>query len=566
MKTIAWLKLEKSRAKERLLGAKEWLAEGQNYGIDLESLIAKVDATLENLDTDVIRVSLIGGFSEGKTALISAWLDQDVEELKIEESSDCVKLYRTKDDELEIVDTPGLFGYGKSLLNSSELVANEELTRQYISDSHLVLYVMNSVNPLKESHRSIIKWVMRDLNRLPITLFVFNKFDEVCDIEVDDDFREMLAVKRASLVRQLNDFIALSDKESEELKVVAIASNPYNRGVDLWRNDRELYQKLSHLSDLKKGTRELLEKHREELFYSQTESVIADVVMRYQTEMINLKETYKQKFLAYGEQLDELRAGLARGYMALAEKRTLLLAEVASYINSLVKEIDQLDWDDWNDFLEREIGAHGEVVSDKLQQLFESYEAEVNRLLGTSLSQLLNEVELKESILDNFLNEWVNKGVLLMGAIPSKVLEKALDYTKIVVKRGMKGLNRQGMKELSKSATSSSLGVVKGIQSSVVLVGALAEIYDLYKKHREREQLREAKDKLIAYLRARESDLARTLEDNGLLINYFYSDYNDLRGSLEEVEEAYKTVKNRYDKLTRWIEKGELLLKGLPSS
>lgn len=56
----------------------------------------------------------MGGFSEGKTSIAAAWIERLDESMKIDhrESSDEVKIYNI-DDEMELVDTPGLFGFEK---------------------------------------------------------------------------------------------------------------------------------------------------------------------------------------------------------------------------------------------------------------------------------------------------------------------------------------------------------------------------------------------------------------------------------------------------------------------
>lgn len=54
----------------------------------------------------------MGGFSEGKTSIAAPWLDRLDESMKIahQESSDAVKIYDI-DNEMELVDTPGLYGF-----------------------------------------------------------------------------------------------------------------------------------------------------------------------------------------------------------------------------------------------------------------------------------------------------------------------------------------------------------------------------------------------------------------------------------------------------------------------
>ncbi len=79
----------------------------------------------------------------------------------------------------------------------------EDLTRRYISEAHLIFYVVDATNPLKESHSDIVKWVLRDLNKLSSTIFVINKMDEVTSLTDQALFDEQAAIKKANLKGKL---------------------------------------------------------------------------------------------------------------------------------------------------------------------------------------------------------------------------------------------------------------------------------------------------------------------------------------------------------------------------
>ncbi|GAA9910942.1 hypothetical protein VN0815_06560 [Helicobacter pylori] len=55
---------------------------------------------------------MVGGFFEGKTSIAVAWIERLDKSMNIDyqESSDVVKIYDI-DNEIELVDIPGLFGF-----------------------------------------------------------------------------------------------------------------------------------------------------------------------------------------------------------------------------------------------------------------------------------------------------------------------------------------------------------------------------------------------------------------------------------------------------------------------
>ncbi len=69
---------------------------------------------MENVADQKLKVALVGGFSCGKTSIAAAWIERLDKSMNIDhqESSDEVKIYNI-DNEIELVDTPGLSGLKK---------------------------------------------------------------------------------------------------------------------------------------------------------------------------------------------------------------------------------------------------------------------------------------------------------------------------------------------------------------------------------------------------------------------------------------------------------------------
>ena len=156
-----------------------FVSEGEKYGLDPDaSLLEKLKIALASANQGVLKVALIGGFSEGKTSIASAWLERLDQSMKIsqQESSNEVKIYRLGND-IELIDTPGLFGFKEQQNEAGAIEKYKETTRKYVSEAHLVLYVMNSANPVKESHREDLQWLFRELNLLPRTVFVLSHYE-----------------------------------------------------------------------------------------------------------------------------------------------------------------------------------------------------------------------------------------------------------------------------------------------------------------------------------------------------------------------------------------------------
>ncbi|GAA9615649.1 hypothetical protein HpVa114_07780 [Helicobacter pylori] len=132
-----------------------------------------------------------------------------------QESSDAVKIYDI-DNEIELVDTPGLFGFKEKIADSGEIERYKDITKKYVSEAHLILYVLNPSNPIKESHKDDLNWLFRTLNLLSRTIFVISRFDEEADIEDEEDYNKRFKTKKENIQNRLNDLISLSEKEKRE--------------------------------------------------------------------------------------------------------------------------------------------------------------------------------------------------------------------------------------------------------------------------------------------------------------------------------------------------------------
>ncbi len=197
------------------------------------------------------------------------------------ESSDEVKIYDI-DNEMELVDTPGLFGFKEKITDSGKIERYKDITKKYISEAHLILYVLNPSNPIKDSHKDDLNWLFRTLNLLSRTIFVISRFDEEADIEDEKDYNKRFEIKKENIQNRLNDLISLSEEEKESLIIVAVAANPFDLGVEHWLKHQEEFQKLSHIKALQDATQKKIKENGGKLTIIEEakKSVIQDVIYR----------------------------------------------------------------------------------------------------------------------------------------------------------------------------------------------------------------------------------------------------------------------------------------------
>ena len=210
MNTLNEFKKQQSKEIEIIRDLLNFLEMGENLGVEIDKILKdKLLNTINEVKTEKLRVALIGGFSEGKTSIAAAWLEKlDKSTMKIshEESSDEVVVYDVGND-IELVDTPGLFGFKEKNIDtdSNGVERYKDITKKYISEAHLVLYVMNPQNPIKESHKEDLNWLFRTLNLLPRTVFILSKFDLIANPEIEQLYKNKYNSKKEDVIK--NDII-----------------------------------------------------------------------------------------------------------------------------------------------------------------------------------------------------------------------------------------------------------------------------------------------------------------------------------------------------------------------
>ena len=202
---------------ERLRQLKSIVEQGQELGLELSDVAEKINSAIRSAQAGKTRIVMLGSFSDGKTSAVAGMLGKLHDSMKIDvaESSDEITVYHLDSlgHDYEIVDTPGLFGTKEKEIDGQQ-VRCSEITRKYISEAEVVVYVCDAVLPLKDSHKESLRLVLRDFKKLPVTIFVINKMDEAgTDMTDEEDYQDHAAVKRETLAQRLTDTLELSDEE-----------------------------------------------------------------------------------------------------------------------------------------------------------------------------------------------------------------------------------------------------------------------------------------------------------------------------------------------------------------
>ncbi|WP_422505471.1 LeoA/HP0731 family dynamin-like GTPase [Stenotrophomonas sp. GZD-301] len=552
--TLSAFKAQQSQASDVLGKLIQFLERGSALGIALEpSVIDKLAAVRDGIAGEKLKVALIGGFSEGKTSIAAAWLEQlDEASMKIshQESSNEVKVYDVGDD-FTLIDTPGLFGFKDRIsADTHEVEKYKDITRRYVSQAHLVLYVMNSVNPVKESHRDELNWLFRTLDLLPRTVFVLSRFDDVADVEDEQSYQAALAIKRDNVAGRLTDLLALDAAERADLSIVAVAANPFDMGLPHWLSQLDTYHRLSRIAMLQQETRQriarsggavaLVEEARRSVIRDvldkqlpvarQNDARIAEELQRTEALSIRMNQQLVQ---AKGDVSDTL--GELRGF-------------VADFFAGLILQAKGVDRQTFNDFYEREIGADGIMLSTHLQKEFEQRVKGVNLQMAKVQLDLDTEVNHINAVMRDMGKQglqYVLKGNLINNG------------SVLAARDGIVGAAKAlGMDSVGKALKFKPWGAVKfakAANGALVFVGAAVEIWDSWNEARREQAFQTLIATMVTSFEDQRADLLTMLQGEQAVPTLF-PDYQELAASVQVVQAETAVVKERRLQFQAWNE------------
>lgn len=543
------------KAKEHFEALKRILEKGTSLGLDSSQLISKIDNIIRVMDDKVVRIVLLGSFSDGKTSAIAGLLGELKENMKIDqdESSDDLAIYHFDSlRNVEIIDTPGLFGTKEKEVDG-ENIKYSEITERYISEANIVIYVCDAVTPLKESHVGILKKVLRDFGKLQSTIFVINKMDEAgFDMLDEADYKRGAEIKKNVLIGRLKDTIGLSEEEARHLHIVCISADPKGKGLVHWFSKMDSYMERSHIGLLNDSISDIVSSSDIEQLKTDTNlAVITDVVSDVQNQLCEITEPVE---LAIKE-AQVLNADLVQDQSSL--KRDLLSSKARLLDNlqlmeaGIKEDIDQADMSSINGIIENELGlVDGQIdynIIDSRINLALSQCVETNNY---TLSSRVEEFSRKMDVQSKVVKDALKFGADKLGKVN-------ISNTQVLNVRNQLGQYFNWAKNIKfkphgagKLASKISKGA--GILGMLLSVGM--DLGSYIKETKDLNKLADLKNTLKSDISAKFKDLRDTMNNDQSYFENFAPSYIQLCNAVEERNSELLKLQSQINLLRQYNE------------
>jgi GTPase SAR1 family protein len=552
METVEKFKEQQQQTISVLKQLLVFLRDGEQFGVETDPKFKnKLETGIKTTETDKLKVVLIGGFSEGKTSIAAAWAGKyDKSSMKIsqQESSDEVVFYSLED--FDLIDTPGLFGFKET----ADKEKYKDITNKYISEAHLVLYVMNPNNPIKESHKEELAWLFRDLNLLPRTVFVLSRFDEEADIEDDDDYGKSLQVKKNNIIGRLKDFGILKD---DTVSIVAVSANPFDKGVEYWLSHLDDYKRLSRIGTLQKATTEKIESAGSNfaLIEASKRSIINDVLKKELPLAIERDEKINKECVRFTQMCDDVQKNLAKTQHEISRARISLKEYVLNIFTDLIMQVQGVSEETIGEFFQRNVGDEGIVLNTKIQNGFDRQTGSTNREISKMKMNVNAEIRQYNNVMGAVIGDIALKGIKTGGNILAK---GSVQITNVGIKAARDVL-MPALKFKPWQAVKLASNLNKALPIIGQVIGIVIEIGDSVSKKKKEEQFRSTVDGIVENFEKQRKEMLGFLDDEGRFIPQFFPDYIDLLKQIDDMQHELREKEKLHEEFQKWREQGEVI-------
>ena len=527
------------------------LKEGKELGVDIEpEYITKIEKSIDENENKKLKVVLIGGFSEGKTSIAAAWLEEyDKKKMKIAmtESTDDIREYNVGN--INLVDTPGLFGF-KETANKEKY---KDITKKYISEANIVLYVMNSDNPIKESHKEEVQWLFKDLNLLPRTVFILSRFDNVADIEDENDYNGMLKIKRENVLKRLEDFKVIDIENSKKIPVVAVAANPFDEGIEYWLEKLDEFKKISYIDTLQHATSGIVEKNGGiDSILLETQKSIIKEILELKIPLAKLKvNKLDEEYKNLNNVIDKMKGDLNNLGAKIFEVKKYLKSFIMKLFTDLILQLEGATMETFNDFFERNLGDKGIILNNRILDEFDKKVFDIETDVHRLEKNFNNEI-------DNF-GDFTQDNSLEKFKIGSNIMKNAnlgLTNATVIAVRDFLNLS---IKFKPWEAVKIANYINKGIPIIGSILGIGFELWDSYSKKQKEEKFLKAKNQIKETFEKQREEYVETIENPEEFDKKMFKSYIELTDRSNKILIELSEKEKMKEIFKSWMEKAKAI-------
>ena len=551
---------DKAALIKKMNDVEEKIQELDEMGIDISESIKKIESAKCIVQKDKISVVLVGAFSDGKTSVVAGWVNEKFDNMKIssDESSDEILCYTppVNPESWQIVDTPGLFGNKIGVDENGGQILLSDITKKFISEANLILYVVTAKNPIKDSHKECIRWILKDLNKLSSTIFVINRMDDVADLTDEEEYSLQARIKTENLRSKLLE-CGLNQNEANKVKVACISAAPNGNEIEVWNEHRDEYLRRSHISALENMTNSVLQNSRENLITKTGCDILNDELSKTIELISEQEKQIKDIFLPAKEETQKRnKKDLDALCKRIIRNKKDMNDELKNLKKQKINKIRAASMDNFKNILEDEIGIrqddYGYILNDEINEIFQNYADTYKEWTYDLGEKFESEYNKQNEEMENLLK----KGAYVAANGLKAAGQLGVGRFKAGIFAGRDLLGKIGVVikfkpwQVTKMATFATKALPV-IGAAIDIVSNIVENVVEGKRNREFEK---SKNDLQNLIEDTFYDIMKMLKSDDEYINQFAPSYRILEDQVRQDEDDIKDWNSRLEKFDNWNE------------
>lgn len=530
----------------------------------------QIEKKLAELAGETVSIALVGAFSDGKTSVIAGLAGETLDgmEIAIDEATDGIHIYEPHAAKMpcRMVDTPGLFGEkGKEMEGGFRRF--EEITHGYLKEAHVILYVVESENPLKNSHKELLWHLLRTLGKADRTIFVINRMDDVVDVTNAEAYAEMAEIKKNTVRMRLQELIGLSMEEVGRARIVCVAADPGRKGMAIWKDHRDVYAKRSHMDELRTAVSEFLAAHSAERLLDAAALETAYTVLRENVEKVQrrcndfernavpqLEESIRRQ-KSEKERIEKCAEQAARDCdEELADLRCALISKINGLTQENIVKFIDIEFGQMN-------GAIGHAFTRTLQGILKKHFSGI----GAKVSPMFDRIEKEYGTQTGLYTAYVNP---LREWIPCVSDTQLVERVKKMLLDGGELLGGLGVDFKIDTAVETRIAdIAKFAPALTAFARAGMMVYELYSARQKREAFKAMQKELKEFVEKAIDEERGTIINGG---DGFYRKYGvplpEINQFINEGAAQLEAVKMEMNALAEWKSGAEDLLRRMQTA
>ncbi len=398
--------------------------------------------------------------------------------------------------------------------------------------------------------------MFRTLNLLSRTIFVISRFDEEADIEDEKDYNKRFKTKKENIQKRLNDLISLSEKEKENLIIVAVAANPFGERLEYWLEHKEEFQKLSRIKTLQDATQKKIKENGGKLTIIEEakKSVIQDVVCKQMPLAKKTQQNFKRELEYLNKAMEKRRKEIQNLNGEISQARINLKEFITRYFSDLSRQVAGTSLETFNDFVKREIGDEGINIDTRVQNAFER-----------ETQGILNEIA-KIGTSFNADRSLFEKHAGTFGRIGNELLKQSgfINATNIKLDRDAIAAVGKfvGIDLAFKFKPWGAVKLAGNLNKALPFIGFAFEAWDSYNQYQKEQAFEEAKKGMVSYFDNQKKEILDLINDGTRFKQTCFLSALELEKSLQGIKEAIEKTQAYDQEFEKWIKAGKDLIKG----